>query len=193
LVETVVKCKRGHLSPRDSHGSCLACKPLTDAAYQLRNRSRILKYQRRYRRTHKSELAAYFERYHLKNRARRRRTMSSYYQAHRSQARARMKTWHKAHPESKRADCHNRRARLKKAPGRHTRHDVLALKLKQRNRCANCNRSLKPGYHVDHIIPITKGGSNWPSNLQLLCPRCNLRKGNRIIQNRGGLGVWMKL
>lgn len=34
--------------------------------------------------------------------------------------------------------------------------------------------------HIDHIIPITKGGNSEPSNLQTLCRTCNLSKKDKI-------------
>lgn len=36
--------------------------------------------------------------------------------------------------------------------------------------------------HVDHIIPLSKGGSDDLDNLQLLCKRHNCVKGTRVIQ-----------
>ncbi|WP_353809088.1 HNH endonuclease [Agromyces sp. SYSU T00194] len=32
----------------------------------------------------------------------------------------------------------------------------------------------------DHIIPITRGGTNDPSNGRVLCRRCNQARGNRL-------------
>lgn len=45
-------------------------------------------------------------------------------------------------------------------------------------RCCKCS-SFKE-LHIDHIIPLSKGGSNDEDNLQLLCSECNLAKGNKI-------------
>lgn len=32
--------------------------------------------------------------------------------------------------------------------------------------------------HIDHIVPWSKGGATKPDNLQTLCSRCNLGKGD---------------
>ena len=36
-------------------------------------------------------------------------------------------------------------------------------------------------FHVDHIRPTSKYGQDIDSNLQLLCPPCNMKKGNRTM------------
>lgn len=45
-------------------------------------------------------------------------------------------------------------------------------------KCVECDTKAKLCF--DHIVPFSKGGSNAVRNLQLLCERCNLSKGNRI-------------
>lgn len=57
---------------------------------------------------------------------------------------------------------------------------IPLLEKRQRMRCATCRSSLASGYHLDHIVPISKGGGHEPGNVQLLCPPCNMRKSDRM-------------
>lgn len=36
--------------------------------------------------------------------------------------------------------------------------------------------------HVDHIVPVSRGGKTVMSNLQTLCEDCNCGKGNRYLE-----------
>jgi 5-methylcytosine-specific restriction endonuclease McrA len=67
-----------------------------------------------------------------------------------------------------------RRARQKAADGRFTAADIRALETRQKGKCACCGKKRKLA--VDHIVPLAKGGTNWPNNLQLLCTPCNASK-----------------
>lgn len=87
--------------------------------------------------------------------------------------------WLKNHPEAASVGRHRRRARLRQAEGTFDRTDIERLVVRQKRRCALCRSSIAKGYHVDHIRPLVSGGSNWPSNLQLLCKHCNLSKWTR--------------
>lgn len=86
-------------------------------------------------------------------------------------------------PDKRKANCHKRRAIKKQAEGYFTAKDVAIIWEKQKGKCVYCRKNLgntskdTSKYHVDHIIALAKGGSNWPSNLQCLCPSCNLSKG----------------
>jgi 5-methylcytosine-specific restriction endonuclease McrA len=76
-----------------------------------------------------------------------------------------------------------RKARKKNAEGRYTTQDVAYLYELQEARCAYCDVSLEDtGYHVDHVIPLAKGGTNYPSNLALACPRCNMEKHDKLLE-----------
>lgn len=73
----------------------------------------------------------------------------------------------------------NYKAKKRSAEGHHTAADIQKIYEDQGCRCAACNVNVKNGYHVDHIVPLIRGGSNWPANLQILCPSCNLRKKDK--------------
>jgi 5-methylcytosine-specific restriction endonuclease McrA len=132
----------------------------------------------------------------------RRRDMKAYQETHREEARQRTRAWHKAHPgavvrwnhshpeERKRANLRWRarhpehyrlielckRARRRHAPGHFRPDDLDHLYVAQQGRCRYCGTDLGDTYEVDHKLPISRGGSHWPENLCLSCPRCNHRK-----------------
>lgn len=69
---------------------------------------------------------------------------------------------------------------------------IERIGLAQRWKCACCSSSLKrTRYHKDHIVPLALGGAHIPTNIQLLCPSCNLSKGAKnpidFMQSKGKL------
>ncbi|MEI6057341.1 MAG: HNH endonuclease [Lentisphaerota bacterium] len=55
------------------------------------------------------------------------------------------------------------------------RHEVWRRDL---GRCVNCGSQNK--LEFDHIIPLSKGGSDSARNIQLLCEECNRKKSAKI-------------
>ena len=72
-------------------------------------------------------------------------------------------------------DAAHRRAGKRQAKGTFTKDHVAKMNAAQAGRCWWCGRMLTK-YHIDHRIPLSRGGSNGPENLVLACPPCNLRK-----------------
>lgn len=98
----------------------------------------------------------------------------------RKKAQERTKQWASDNPEraarNAKVSKHKRRALELKAEGSFTAMDVADIMKAQRGKCAYCRKSLKNGYHVDHIVALINGGANHRRNLQLLCPPCNMSK-----------------
>ena len=56
------------------------------------------------------------------------------------------------------------------------------IKRRDNYTCQICGKYMpdEVGLHIDHIIPVSKGGKSIPSNLQVLCSKCNGKKSNRL-------------
>ena len=85
---------------------------------------------------------------------------------------------------SKRLNRQKNRSRNIKVGGNGlTVNELKNIYKNQEGKCVYCKKQIQHGvgensYHLDHIIPIAFGGQNTVTNIQLLCPTCNIRKGN---------------
>ncbi len=190
-------CKRGHLSERNIHGMCMECERERDRE-RFKNperRAANIERSRRFYAENKEEFLDKCRERHQMNRDQRlvvqaewRRknpnNRTDWYLKNREKELQRSRQYGKDNPEKVSDWCRKRRARKNNAEGQHSPAEVTDLFARQRGLCASCKSKLsvrKPNrYHIDHIVPISKGGSDWISNIQLLCPPCNSSKKDKL-------------
>jgi 5-methylcytosine-specific restriction endonuclease McrA len=181
-------CFRGHSAERTvSSGACIPCQRMAVAKYRKADPERMKARWKKQNDGRKEQL----KKWGAENRERKAAIMRAWRKANpernrennkRSKAHCYAKSklttiaWRRRNPDLVRIHYATKRAKRRKAEGKYTRRDELMLLERQRGRCANCGVACAKRYHIDHVIPLAKGGSNWPSNLQILCPTCNSRK-----------------
>jgi hypothetical protein len=90
-----------------------------------------------------------------------------------------LKQWRKTSPDKYAEDRNRYRARKANAE--------VPLTLEERDTVRRLYSAAKwltqntgTAYHVDHIIPLCKGGLHHPDNLRVITAEANLRKGGRL-------------
>jgi 5-methylcytosine-specific restriction endonuclease McrA len=73
-----------------------------------------------------------------------------------------------------------RTQRLKAAGGNHTKLELQDISALQLGRCLYCNAKFSDAcpHSIDHLLPVTQGGSDFAFNIVLACRNCNSRRGN---------------
>lgn len=178
------KCSKCGLEKQESEfnrdsskgdGLYSSCRPCCDA-YYASVRERKLSYKKEYRAKNAQKIAEY---------------RRQYYESNSDRAKEVAKTWAKNNRIKKRIAESCRRAAKRGSEGKHKKDDVLELLSLQKGKCACCKTKVDKLFHVDHVIPLSKGGDNGRSNLQILCPTCNMQKKDKhpvkFMQEKGFL------
>jgi|SRR5579871_1043921 len=92
--------------------------------------------------------------------------------------------YRKADLDTRKAKRQLHRARRAAAPGSFTAAEWKAVCERYGSLCLACGQD--GPLTVDHVVPLSKGGTNYADNLQPLCLPCNLRKGTRTVDYRPG-------
>jgi 5-methylcytosine-specific restriction endonuclease McrA len=197
---TGIPCKRGHKSKRlVKNGSCHDCalllrRPRYADEYQNRkeeiksrakqwrldNPERAREYDMaKHQRKRDAELARMRARYEKNREAdieRKRKAYRENVEENREKQRARYaenKEYFKPYQKA-------RKARIRSSSGSFTAKEIKKMIKDQSCKCIYCKSDISKNYHADHIVPVSKGGSSFIENIQLLCPTCNLRKGAKM-------------
>ena len=99
---------------------------------------------------------------------------------------ARGKLWRQANPDIVRAQGERRRAREANvfSGPKPTIEELLAM---QNGKCAYCRTTSPEQWHMDHVIPISKGGPDTADNVVAACASCNTSKQNQDVDK------WMRI
>lgn len=90
--------------------------------------------------------------------------------------------WHEKNPEKYRIYASARRTKIRDNGGSLTVHEWETLRQRYDNKCLCCGK--KKSLTIDHIIPVSCGGTSDISNIQPLCQSCNSTKGTKTIDYR---------
>jgi 5-methylcytosine-specific restriction endonuclease McrA len=90
--------------------------------------------------------------------------------------------YRKKNPDKFKVFKQNRRARELGAVGKFTAGQWRSLCEKHDNKCLCCGNKRK--LTADHVVPLSKGGTNRIINIQPLCGSCNSKKGTKTTDFR---------
>lgn len=133
--------------------------------YYAANRAKVQAQQRCYREENREKLQEYGNRYHKENSAKKC---------------AHTRRWREENPDKMLAAGNRRRARKRGAVvGDPAEVATREAEIRESRWCEKCKAEVDD-LHVDHIQPLSRGGSHSVENLQGLCAKHNLEKGARL-------------
>ena len=140
-----------------------------DKEYRDTHKREQAEYNARYRQEHRQELSEYHTEYSV-----------IYYRENKGKRTKQHNEWRLQNRDKTRVQDSHRRGLENDAEGTHTAQELADLWIEQDGKCAYCECDLtETKKHIDHILPLVQGGSNWIINLAWACQTCNLSKSDK--------------
>jgi 5-methylcytosine-specific restriction endonuclease McrA len=169
--------------------ACLKCRAAfaKQASLDPKVREKRRAESRAYYHANKPEMAAKYKSWVRKNPERRREIDAKFRKTHRSQQAERSRqyrldnpdlrsNWSKNNPE-KQAAIYARRS-FRRRGGKVYDISLAEIRKMYEAPCTYCGA---PAEHIDHIIPLARGGEHRIGNLTPACASCNLSKGAKFV------------
>ena len=146
------------------------------AAYYSKNSVRINADKSASIKANPEKAATFWKKYRACNKEKLKAKDAAYYILNKDKIVLRSVAWAKANPKVRRIAVHNYRAQKRANGGKLSKGLSAKLFKLQQGKCPCCSKPLGDNYHLDHIMPIKRGGVNEDWNIQLLRQQCNNQK-----------------
>ncbi|MBS1722532.1 MAG: HNH endonuclease [Armatimonadetes bacterium] len=171
------KNRRGDKVPQKH---CKQCEVSRVADWRARNLEHHQEYIKNYRETNKVRIKQVLADYYQRNRETKDAYSAEWCQANPEARRAIARRWAQRNKDKINAKTHNYRARKQGAEGSHTDAELVAILEQQGYLCYWCDLCIEEKYEADHYIPLSRGGTNYSSNIVMSCRRCNASKADLL-------------
>ena len=156
-------------------------------AYYERNKDKFKIWQKAYRKAHKEEIRVSNETYQNANPEIVKAWQTAYYEANKEKLYACTKAWREANPERSRDQGRKRRV-LKRTTRIESINEKIVF-MRDGWICQHCKKRVDKRFKhpnpmcasLDHIIPLSKGGTHTYDNVQLAHLGCNSSKCNNVL------------
>lgn len=178
MMKTCFVCKQSL-----PHGNFIRSRNRPDGRYpycrKCEAEKRIAQKQRDPELAEKRRIAkkAYDLIYNDKHRERRNSETLANYHKNKEKKKAKVREWQIANPDLVRAYKQTTKAKRKSSfDGGISGAELLKWKNAQPKVCHWCDKKCEQGFHIDHYVPLSRGGLHEVKNLVISCKTCNLQK-----------------
>lgn len=167
--------------PRGKGGrraNCKACQSIRNREQYEAHRAKRLAYRKAQHAANREKENSRMRAYDAANRQAKLARLKAHREANREEAARRTRSWRKANPDRCRLYQQRKRARKMAIPYEDV--DPGRIYLRDEGICGICGGKTDPAdWHLDHIIPLARGGHHLYANVQVAHPFCNMSKGAR--------------
>lgn len=158
------RCQNDATKKRYSSKEAIEKRLLSNRIYHKREAEKVAERKRHYYKENREQILEYHHNWLVEN------ANTDEYKAKRA---FHNKRWKQNNPVQVRLNHHKRRAQ--------TTNKVVKEEITNwlSKICGICSEYIETSFHIDHILPLSRGGLHEASNLQLAHPVCNLKKNKK--------------
>lgn len=147
--------------------------------WREKNAERKAAMNKAWREANREHVAETYKRWRERNLEQDLEAAKRWYRENKDRKAATNKRWRESNRETLRLAAAARRAG---GVGFESVEDLWVALDAQGNECCYCGASMLDGFEIDHMTPVSRGGTNDRANLALSCVPCNRSKGTKTVE-----------